>query len=138
MVGRYTHHEHTADITLHLYGDTYADLLRIALQGMFSLMKPVKRAGVVDRSKRHFTIVGNDAEMLLVSFLSEALCMAAIHHEWYDDVIFERIDKAMICGVYTGYPLSRYAGVEIKAVTFYNLRVTHSETGFEAMITFDI
>ncbi len=139
MAHGYSYKEHTADITLQVYADTYVDLLRCSLQGMFAIMKPKYLQGVTTVQERSYTVEGNDDEIRLVGFLSQALCLGSIYHEAYGDahILYEASSRQLTVLLY-GRPVDRYGGVEIKAVTFYNLRVVYSATGVEAMITFDI
>lgn len=125
---------HTADWALHVQAPDVPGLLATAALGMYALMEV--RLLPTEAVTRPIHLTADDLETLLVSFLSELLYLC-------DDqrLAFESFDLHVsgreLSGTMGG---GRIAGrrKEIKAVTYHNLRVCSSESGFETTIVFDV
>lgn len=128
---------HTADTKIRVVAGTQQELFIGALNGMFSIMQPV----VVDDAKtqeRRITIRSPDIESLLIDFLSEALYMSDVHNEWYDRVSFAICTGYEIDAILYARKIKRFAGVEVKSVTYHELEVKHDGGLWHAVIVFDI
>lgn len=138
---------HTADIQIRAYGTTLAELFCNALVGMFQIMRPVMSHCTFSDNEvsctslpieRLLDIKAANRELLLVSFLSEALALSDIHNEAYLEVSFDNITDTSVQAHLRGAPIERLQEIEIKAVTYHNLAVQQNEQGFSADIVFDI
>jgi len=133
--------EHPADIGLRARGRTLAELLENAARGMIQFM--VAPETVEPRHSRHLRVEGEDAESLLVSWLSEILFAFDADRFAPANVRVEHADAAggMAQGVLDGEPIDparhelRYG---IKAVTWHNLKVERTGEGLEVSIIFDV
>ncbi len=126
--------EHTADWQLEAWAPDLAGLLEQAARGMNNL------AGVrlknAPRRTRSLEIDADDAETLLVRFLSELLYI-----QEPEGLGFDRFDLALrdycLAARLSGAPLAS-VGKEIKAVTYHNLEIRRDQQGLTVNIVFDV
>ncbi len=126
--------EHTADWQLEAWAPDLPGLLEQAARGMYSLAGA--RLGEGPRCVRLFEISAEDAETLLVKFLSELLYLEEQENLGFDEFAFNLRDKALAVHL-SGAPLASWVK-EIKAVTYHNLRVRPSPQGLDVNIVFDV
>ena len=138
---------HTADLKIKAYGNTLEQLFTNALIGMFSSIKPKSKLITYTDDKplilelpikRHVKAKSDNLEFLLVDFLSECLYLSDVHNEAYFDAKFDLLTYTqVVCSVY-GVKVTGFEVVEIKAVTYNDLKIEHSITGWTATVVFDI
>ena len=138
---------HTADIKIRVYGSTKEELFVNALAGMFQTIVPhadgcTQKDGrlvcPILPAKRTVQEQGPDAHALLVNFLSEALYLSDVHNEAYLDADIEHLSNTSICATLKGVPVTGFDVVEIKAVTYHDLFIEHTNNEWVAEIVFDI
>jgi len=138
---------HTADIKLRVYGASLEELFRHALQGMFQSISPQSEYCVEkqDRlvcqklTRQHEVEVRSaDQELLLVDFLSEALYLSDIHNEAYFDLDIHTLTHEHVKATVKGVPITGFEVVEIKAVTYNDLKVEYKDGIWQADVVFDI
>jgi SHS2 domain-containing protein len=159
---------HTADIQVRVYGATLQDLFRHALIAMFQVAHPIISENPRDNSgmssaqsspncsivadritckqlpvSHEISVTSVDLEALLVDFLSEALCLSDIYNEAYLDATIHEVTHtpghhASIRATIHGIGVLGFEVVEIKAVTYHDLEVVRTESGWQADIVFDI
>ncbi len=137
MIGKsfgYREIEHTADWELEVWAPDLPGLLEQAARGMYALsgtrLEPTLPA------RRELDLKAEDAEGLLVVFLGELL-----HYIEKDNLAFDEFQIKL-----HGYALHAYLrggqvqniDKEIKAVTYHNLAVRHSDDGLRVNIVFDV
>ena len=134
-MGRWVEIEHTADLSLHVWGTDLVDLFTTAARGMFALVA-LSADGAV-RDVRRLELAAPDVETLLVDWLNELLYL----HEVEDVVIveseFERLTSSQLRVEVRGAPVGERRA-HIKAVTFHNLAVTSGPGGYETELVFDV
>jgi SHS2 domain-containing protein len=134
-VGRWVEVEHTADLSLHVWGHDLDDLFATAARGMFSLV--AEPADDILGGVRRVELAAPDVETLLVDWLNELLYL----HEREDVVImqtaFERLTRTLLEAEVRGVPVGQRRA-HIKAVTFHNLAVASGPEGYEAELVFDV
>ncbi len=127
---------HTADWSIRVWGQNRRALFENAARGMVSLI-----GGEADLARepavRGFTLEADDWETLLVDFLTEILYLIEDN-----GVVCERVEVASAAGhrlaaTVEGRPGGRF-NKEIKAVTYHNLAIRHTDRGFETTIVFDV
>jgi SHS2 domain-containing protein len=126
--------EHTADWALRVWAPDHAELFRQAAVGMNTLaeikLEPAPRVEELIQLK------AIDIESLLVSFLSEL-----VYFGEQDDLGFDHfeisIEGLSLHANLSGAPIASLKK-EIKAVTYHNLEVVQTETGFQVVIVFDV
>lgn len=127
--------EHTADLKIRAFGKDKKALFENAMVGMFEGGEYEKEGEEV---KRKIEISSFDLSSLLVDFLSEVLYLAEVNQEVYFKVDFKKFSEKEIEGILTGRKLKRM-GVQIKGVTYHDLRIKQREDGtWAATILFDI
>lgn len=126
--------EHTADWALRVWAPSPSELFRQAAIGMNSLCE-VK----LDQSTRieeKLELSAIDLESLLVSFLSELVYYGEEEATAFDRFSIE-INGVRLKAEMVGAPVvSRKK--EIKAVTYHNLEIVETDSGFEVVIVFDV
>ncbi|MBN1536031.1 MAG: archease [Anaerolineales bacterium] len=125
---------HTADWELHVWGQSFCDLLEQALLGMNAL------SGVIlddqHRVERLVSIHFLDAEDLLVSLLNEIIFISEMEGVGFNAMACAIEDDQMRAQLFGGPIIS--LNKEIKAVTYHNLKVENKKQGLEAHIVFDV
>lgn len=126
--------EHTADWALRVWAPDLAGLLEQAARGMYTLSGiTLARA---PRQRRSLKVESNDAEGLLVNFLTDLLHFAESENLAFDEFGLA-ISEAEAVANLEGAPISERKK-EIKAVTYHNLQIQQQTQGLEAEIVFDV
>lgn len=128
--------EHTADLRIQVWGKTKEELFRNALQATFFAMKP--EIGKSGSETRPVKVESLDLETLLVNFLSACLSLGEINQEIYEDIKFSRLNNHALVGNLIARKREA-VGLQIKAVTFHNLKIVKNEKGnYTTTIIYDI
>lgn len=130
--GNYEYLDHTADVQIHSWGDTFEEALEQLVIAMFGYMTPLGQVKInEEQSHEHGELVkaqGHDAESAVFAFMQEYL---SIFHESgfvVRTVQVVELDKETWVITSNGhgevFDPSRHAqGTEIKAITYSNLQV---------------
>ena len=140
---------HTADLKIRVYGDSLEQLFKHALIGMFQSIGPITETPgcqykadrlVCDSLPKEHTIdiSSFDSVSLLVDFLSEALYLSDVNNEAYLDVRFTAFSPTHLEGALLGVGIKGFEVVEIKAVTYHDLRIIEQDGRWQADIVFDV
>lgn len=125
---------HTADWALKVWAPDLSGLLEQAAYGMYALLQIQLQPG--GRYECPLDLEAEDAESLLVSFLSELLYLTE-----QECLGFDAFDLAIegfhLSGRMIGAPVESQRK-EIKAVTYHNLAIQTSQQGLETTIVFDV
>lgn len=131
--------EHTADIGIRAFGSSEKGVFQNAATGMFSLI--CDPATVAETEEFEIEVEAEDRETLLVEWLNELLYI-------YDSrrVLLRRfevieLEETRLRGVAYGEPLDldRHSlAADIKAVTYYMLKVEETPDGWVAEVIFDV
>jgi SHS2 domain-containing protein len=130
-------HAHTADWELEVWAPDLAGLLEQAARGMYTISGVKLAEG--RRQQQTMVIEAQDAESLLVQFLSNLLWLEEEQQLGFDQIelnisrgeiyhLEAQMDGATI----------RNMDKEIKAVTYHNLAVQSTPQGFQVEIVFDV
>jgi SHS2 domain-containing protein len=125
---------HTADWALQVWAPDLTGLLVQAAQGMFSLMEI--QIDPRFTFEKEIKVTAEDAESLLVSFLSELLFLCEMDGLGFNQFNVKN-DGLELTAIATGAKIVSQRK-EIKAVTYHNLEIRSTETGLEAVIVFDV
>jgi SHS2 domain-containing protein len=138
---------HTADIKIRAFGHSMEELFKHALQGMFQSIRPhspschEQDGRVICKSlpaKHGIRLEAPDKEALLVDFLSQALYLSDVYNEAYFDVDIHKLTSTSIKAIVKGVKITGFDVVEIKAVTYNDLKVEYTDGVWTAEIVFDI
>ena len=126
---------HTADWELKAWAPDLPGLLEQSARGMYTLSGMLLQDGVLQR--RSISLQGEDAESLVVRFLTELLWY--IQQEWlgfdrYSITVDTQFNLEASLEGCTIAELDK----EIKAVTYHNLAVRKTPTGLAATLVFDV
>lgn len=131
--------EHTADIGLHAYGDTLAELFIHAAQGMESLMVPLEQ--VSNQVSREIVVDGHDSVSLLIAWLNELIFLFDTEYLIFREFNIDDLSETHLKGRASGEPYDAQRhdlSSAIKAVTWHEATVERTECGYKARIIFDI
>jgi len=125
---------HTADWALRVWAADLPALFVEAARGMNALSgaQPSARP----RIRRAFAAEAPDVESLLVLFLSELVYAAEQEHLIFDAFEIDLEGSELKVNM-SGAPLLSL-NKSIKAVTYHNLQIRSTDSGFEVEIVFDV
>jgi len=129
--------EHTADVGLHVRGETLEMLFADAARGMFSIISETPPAG---RPASHkVELNAPDAESLLVDWLGELLYLFEVKKFFATEPEVRAVEASRLSAVVRGVRLQGVIpGTEIKAVTRHLLNIDRTGNGFETTLYFDL
>jgi SHS2 domain-containing protein len=133
---RFEEIEHTADVALRVQGSDLKELLKNAALGMAHLICE-KTFLSDDHAEQHVEIRADDAEGLLVDWLTELVFLVEVQSFVFQRVEIQTISETYIKATVYG-KIARKLKVHIKAVTYHNLEIVKTENGLEATVVFDI
>lgn len=126
--------EHTADWELQVWAPDLAALLEQAARGMFALSGTILKDR--ERFEREIDLRADDAETLLVTFLSELLFTAESESLGFDTYQLH-LDGYHLHAKLQGAELAGQ-NKEIKAVTYHRMAIKETGRGLEVNIVFDV
>ena len=125
---------HSADLALQVWASSLTGLFIQAAEGMYHLLRIDYFHG--REVIRKINMQEIDFENLLVSFLNELLNDLQHNKSAYDQFQLE-INHFTMIGELTGRKI-RGVGREIKAVTYHDLKIIKTRSGYQTTIVFDI
>jgi SHS2 domain-containing protein len=131
--------EHTADVELEVWGEDIFSLFVEAARGMYYLSQ-IERKGDGDTQgiqSWSFSVKGTDLESLLVAFLSELLFYLETEGLAFDVFNLQFLEDYHLQAQLEGSVVES-RNREIKAITFHNLNIEETESGWQVRIVFDI
>ena len=128
--------EHTADIQLAVVAPNLEELFSMAAQGMSEYIFGTETFDKIDLRPGEIRINSDDYESLLVDWLSRLIFLISTKNERYFDFKFNLLSSTELRATLSGVQATPIA--DIKAVTYHGLKITESESAFQATITFDI
>lgn len=131
--------DHTADIGLHVWGDTLESLFRSAAEGYYAVVGDLRPCRATESES--FEIDAIDVEALLHDFLSELLFRLETAGLMFRDFVFERLDDTGLRAAATCAKVDTAASVfdrEVKAVTFHDLSIVERHGRYEVTVVLDI
>ncbi len=127
--------EHTADWAYRVWGQSLEELFTQAAQGLYHLVgiQLAEDSQIV----REIRLQGIDGESLLVAWLNELLHLHESENLGFDRIEIQQLDGKTLSARVTGAPVQRWLK-DIKAVTYHNLAIRSTQTGFEVTIVLDV
>jgi SHS2 domain-containing protein len=128
--------DHTADWALRVWGQDLPGLFENAARGMVSLLEG---KATPDQPATHYTfeLEAPDWEILLVDWLTGLLALIEDEGIVFTHIYIQRVDDLKLVAQASGQPGGNFKKV-IKAVTFHNLAIHQTPTGYETVIVFDV
>jgi SHS2 domain-containing protein len=128
--------EHTADMALRIWAPDLPGLFIEAARGMFSLMAGATVQGDPTGWQRvHLQAI--DYESLLVEWLNELLFLAEEGDRLFVEFRVEHLSSAEL-EAQAGWIRGKLTGAHIKAATYHNLFIQHTEHQVEVELTLDV
>lgn len=131
--------EHTADIGIHAFGSTIEELFCHAAEGMESLMVAPEQIRVM--TSRQISVEGHDSISLLIAWLNELIFLFDTEYLLFRHFEIEAITETRVIGRADGevYDRQRHdLSSAIKAVTWHEASIIHTNDGYQARIIFDL
>jgi SHS2 domain-containing protein len=135
----YTLIDHTADIGIHVTGDTMKNLFADAATAMFGQIVDISR--LIGAHKNRIAVTGLDRHDLLINWLRELLSFWTIDAHLVKQVEILHMGETEIKAdvFYDSYAPDKHDIIkDIKAVTYYGVSVDQTENGWEATVIFDV
>jgi SHS2 domain-containing protein len=131
--------EHTADIAIRVRGRSLAEMFANAAYGMACQMAgyPASAGTVGETIERTIELTAYDAETLLVTWLGELLYLGEREGCVFTEFDMVKVTASRLQAVVRGGPASTHLR-HIKAVTFNDLDIVHTDAGYETTIVFDV
>lgn len=139
MDKRYEQFSHTTDIGVKVFGKTLKELFENAAFAMFDILADLE--GIKGEVTQDFELTAPNYEELLISWLDELL-----YHFYAKNTIFYKFEvtelsddviKAKAYGRLVSENRNRLK-TEIKAATYYNLKIIKRDDYYEVDIVFDV
>jgi len=139
MKHKYKLIDHTADFGIHVYGSDSKELFANAAWALFDLITEIDRLAGFDSC--HIEVYGDDWCDLMVNWLREVLYFwngkeLLVKKARILSLSETQLSATIECDPFN--PDRHVIKTEIKAVTYHQIQVTGSPTGWEARIIFDI
>jgi SHS2 domain-containing protein len=135
----YTLIDHTADIGIHVTGDSLKSLFANAATAMFEQIIDISKLN--GRHKKQISVTGLDRHDLLINWLRELLSFWTINTNLVKNVEILDLNETQIKAdvVYDSYTPDTYdINKDIKAVTYYGVSVDRITDGWEVTVIFDV
>ena len=136
---RYEQFSHTADIGVRVFGKTLKELFENAGFAMFDILADLD--GITGEITRDFELTASNHEELLISWLDELLydfyTKNIIFYKFEITELGEDVLKAKAYGRSVSENRNRLK-TEIKAATYYNLKIIKRDDYYEVDIIFDV
>jgi len=131
--------DHTADIGIRATGADIKDLFETAARAMCEQIADT--AKLEGGHSRQLLVDGIDREDLLINFLRELLSFWTIDNLLVKQIYINEIDNNHLtaditCDTYI--PKTHEILMDIKAVTYHDISVEQTDSGWEATIIFDV
>ncbi len=131
--------EHTADVGLHVFGQTLPELFVHAAQGMESLMvAPEQVRPVVNRE---IMVSGHDTLSLMIAWLNELIFLFDTEYLLFSTFTVDALNATHLVAHAIGeaYDAQRHElSSAIKAVTWHEAAIVPTDGGYKASLIFDI
>ncbi|MFA5809985.1 MAG: archease [Thermoleophilia bacterium] len=131
--------EHTADIGIRAFGNTEMEAFENAALGMFSLLCDIDKV----EARKTFTVEveADDLETLLVEWLNELLYLQESQGILLKSIKVTELAETRIAGQGQGEPVDYKRHIlkaDIKAATYYMLRLQQTDGCWKAEVIFDV
>lgn len=130
----------TADVGIRIKGQDYAGLYESSLKGLNLLLFGANAAGisVQNSSPATYEYEGDGAENVLVNLLSEIVFLFQSQGKMAADIRIIEAAENVIKAELMLIEANMDAEMEIKSVTYHNLKVVDQDGGKYAEVVFDI
>lgn len=128
--------EHTADVALRVHGEDLRALFENAARGMMHLIGGRPLPGEITFHET-ISLQAPDWEILLVDWLTELLYLIEERELFFSQIVIHRVSDLTLEAEISGGPAAK-ASKHVKAVTYHNLSIRHTDDGYETTVVFDV
>jgi SHS2 domain-containing protein len=131
--------EHPADVGIEAVGRSLKDAFEYAALGLTSII--VERSSVDPSEQRFVSLQGSDPENLLVRWLSEILYLYDGEDFLIADVLVTHLAEGELAATLRGEKVNEQKHklrMDIKAITYHQLKIEHIPEGFVIRVFLDI
>ena len=131
--------EHPADIGFEAFGSTREEVFANAARALFHLI--VDLDSVEPRRAVEVQLEGSDPAGLLVNWLSELLYLNDAEGWLFSEFEVERLDDRSLAAQVRGEKFDRTrhrAKLQVKAITYHQLKLERTAEGWQARVYVDI
>ncbi len=131
--------EHPSDMGIEAYGNSLKEVFEYAALGLVSIIVDPTTIDPVEQ--RYIKLKGSDPENLLVKWLSEVLYLYDGQEFLPSDVSIRRLTTRELEAVVTGETVDERKHVfkmDVKAITYHQLKVEEMEDGCVVRVFVDI
>ncbi len=140
MTDRFEFFDHTADIGVHIYGKSLAELFENAARALHEALGRLHKTQ--DALQKTVDLQAESTEDLLHDWLAELIYEIEASRILYDRFEFHELTPLRLTATLGGGPIDftrSEANEEIKAVTYHKLRVEPQPDGsWRATVIFDV
>ena len=136
---RYELMDHTADIGIIVYGVELPETFSNAAYAMFDILTDIDR--IKEKDRFNLQVSASDVEELLVTWLDELLYRYETERVIFKRFVIENMDETSLRAVAFGEKLDllrHEVKLEIKSVTYHQLKVEKTDDGWRAQVIFDV
>ena len=136
---RYEQFSHTADIGVRVFGKTLKELFENAAFAMFDILADLD--GLKGEIVQDFELTAPNNEELLISWLDELLYNFYTKHIIFYEFKVRELSGDLVRAKAFGRSVSENRNrlkTEIKAATYYNLKIIKRDDYYEVDIIFDV
>lgn len=127
--------EHIADLKIQAQGKSLEELFSNLAYGLSETIYP-ELAGEKIKKTRKIKVEGFDQESLLINFLNELIYLSDVKGEVYKDLKL-KIKNNSLEATLLACPV-KSKKIEVKAATYYNLKIEKEDNLYKTVVTFDI
>jgi len=129
---------HPADLRIEVSASSLEELFKGAIEGMASLLYQ-KNSFLKEQCsfKKDINVKSNSLEQLMVDTLNEVLALSDINNAIFPFCEIKEFKDNSLKASLFGVKIERF-DLEIKAATYYDLKIKKNDKNFSATITFDI
>jgi SHS2 domain-containing protein len=131
--------EHTADIGFEAFGSSREEVFANAARALFHII--VELESVAPAGAVNLRVEGGDAPSLLVNWLSELLYLQDTEGWLFREFEFGSLSDKSLAAVARGEkldPARHHLKLLVKAITYHQLRLEQTPTGWRAQVYVDI
>ena len=136
-MGRYTYIEHTADLGINVSGGSFEDILITIAR---AIVETQVTGQIKERVQRTITCSGDTLEDLLVDWCRELLYLYEVHEFIPASYAITKKNLCVTAHLHGEmFDSTRHSlKTHIKNVTYHDLSITHTSTGYSTTVIFAI
>jgi len=138
-VKRYQLLEHTADISVRIFGRDLKALFRNSAIALFEIISQRRNQNRLPVKQIAIKKSAENIEELLIAWLSELISLSDAENLIFDKFKINKLTDKKIEAVVSGMSRDNFRiKTEIKAATYHELKIEKAKNGWQAQVIFDV